>query len=62
MSKQNRQYAQLTPKGMYTIQALNDTGFSQLVIADTICKHKSTVSRGLSRNCCVDGYKVEHST
>ena len=59
MPKQNRQYEQLTQEERYTIQALNDKGFSQQVIADSINRHKSTISRELIRNRGVDGYKAE---
>ena len=61
MHKQNRQYQQLTHGERYTIQALNEKGFSLQVIANSTGRNKSTMSRELSRNRGIDGYKVDRA-
>ena len=61
MPKQKRQYEQLTREERYTIQALNGKGFSQQAIADSVRKHKSTISRELNRNSGIDGYEAERA-
>lgn len=50
MSKQSRQYQQLTQGQRYQLQALYTKGFSQREIAEVIGVHYSSVSRELSRN------------
>ena len=41
----------LTAEQRYTIEKMYQQGYKQTVIADTIGKHKSVVSRELKRNC-----------
>ncbi|PCE67475.1 helix-turn-helix domain-containing protein [Salinivibrio sp. YCSC6] len=41
-------YQQLTERQRYRISALLARGCSQTVIAETLCKSKSTISRELS--------------
>lgn len=48
-------YQQLTEGQRYQISVLLARGCSQTVIAETLCKSKSTISRELSRNRLPDG-------
>lgn len=41
----------LTKEQRYTIETMNNSGFTQKAIADTIGKNKSVISRELKRNC-----------
>ena len=50
-------YTQLTREERYQIYALKTAGHNQAKIAQIIGRHKSTVSRELSRNCGLRGYR-----
>ena len=56
MSKQTRQYKQLTQGQRYQIEALLGKGHFQKEIAETVGISKSALSRELNRNTREGGY------
>lgn len=52
-----RSYAQLTQEQRYQIYAYKKAGFNQTQIAAMTGRHKSTISRELSRNTGLKGYR-----
>jgi len=54
-------YKQLTRKQRYQIYALKKTGQTQAEIARCLGVHKSTISRGLKRNCGQRGYRPKQA-
>ena len=54
-------YTQLTQEQRYQIYAMNKAGFSQTEIAKEIEVHKSTISRELSRNSGLRGYRPKQA-
>ena len=50
-------YRQLTPEERYMLAALRRQGLSQSQMARSLGRHRSTISREFSRNCCrLDGH------
>ncbi len=56
-----KKYAQLTHEQRYHIYALKKTGSTQIVIAEEIGVHKSTISRELKRNRGQRGYRPDQA-
>jgi IS30 family transposase len=56
-----RKYKQLTQEQRYHIYALHKIGQTQEVIASEIGAHKSTISRELSRNQSLRGYRPQQA-
>ena len=54
-------YTQLTREERYQISALKTAGHNQVEIAKVLGRHKSTVSRELSRNCGLRGYRPKQA-
>jgi IS30 family transposase len=54
-------YTQLTQEERYQISVLKTAGHSQVDIAKVIGRHKSTVSRELSRNRELRGYRPKQA-
>jgi hypothetical protein len=54
-------YTQLTQEERYQIHALKQTGHSQTEIAVMLGRHKSTISRELSRNQGMRGYRPQQA-
>jgi len=54
-------YTQLTREERYQIHALKQTGHSQTEIAVMLGRHKSTISRELSRNQGMRGYRPKQA-
>lgn len=56
-------YRQITEDERYTIHRMKSRGYSQKEIAESIGKHKSSISRELKRNTSRDGsYRPEHAS
>ena len=49
-------YTQLTERERYSLELLKQECYTQKMIAERLCRHKSTVSRELKRNRDVNGY------
>jgi len=56
-----RHYTQLTREERYQIYALKVAGHKQVQIAKILGRHKSTVSRELSRNHGLRGYRPKQA-
>lgn len=56
-----RTYTQLTQQQRYQIWALMKTGQNQTQIAQQLQVHKSTISREVSRNCGLRGYRPKQA-
>ena len=54
-------YTQLTEIQRYQIYTMKKASYSQTQIADEIGVHKSTISRELSRNCGLKGYRPKQA-
>ena len=54
-------YTQLTREERYQISALKAAGHDQIEIAKVIGRHKSTISRELTRNCGLRGYRPKQA-
>ena len=54
-------YTQLTQEERYQIYALKQAGHNQSEIATLLGRHKSTISRELSRNCGMRGYRPKQA-